>query len=259
MIADPHPRLPGVTPRMIGRILPPWVAWAEAFDDPPDATLFPEEEALLARAVDRRRNEFTTARHCARKALALLGVAPAPILPGWRGAPQWPPAIVGSITHCAAYRAAAVARAASVASLGIDAEPHRPLPDGVLATIARPTEGAELRHLRLRHPETHWDRLLFCAKEAAYKAWSPLTERSLDFEEAEITIDPDHHTFTATLLVPGPYLERWALTGFTGRWLVTDGLVVTTITVPAAVPFSTPGTRGDGQSVGVVSEGRLET
>jgi hypothetical protein len=36
--------------------------------------------------------------------------------------------------------------------------------------------------------------------------------------------------------------------------------VATTITVPAAVPFSfsTPGTRGDGQSVGVVSEGRLE-
>jgi 4'-phosphopantetheinyl transferase EntD len=138
---------------MIGGILPQWVAWAEAFDDPPDATLFPEEEALLARAVDRRRHEFTTARHCARKALALLGVAPAPILPGWRGAPQWPPAIVGSITHCAAYRAAAVAHAASVASIGIDAEPHRPLPNGVLATIARPTEGAELRQLRLRHPE----------------------------------------------------------------------------------------------------------
>jgi 4'-phosphopantetheinyl transferase EntD len=245
---------------MIGGILPLWVAWAEAFDDPPDATLFPEEEALLAGAVDRRRHEFTTARHCARKALALLGVAPAPILPGSRGAPQWPPAIVGSITHCAAYRAAAVAHAASVASIGIDAEPHRPLPDGVLATIARPTEEAELRQLRLRCPETHWDRLLFCAKEAAYKAWSPLTERSLGFEDAEITIDPDHHSFTATLLVPGPYLHRRELTGFTGRWLVTGGLVATTITVPAAVPFSfsTPGTTGDGQSVGVVSEGRLE-
>jgi 4'-phosphopantetheinyl transferase superfamily len=96
---------------------------------------------------------------------------------------------------------------------------------------------------------THWDRLLFCAKEAAYKAWSPLTERSLGFEEAEITIDPDHHTFTATLLVPGPYLDRRELTGFTGRWLLTDGLVVTTITVPAAVPFSTPGTRGDDNAV----------
>jgi 4'-phosphopantetheinyl transferase EntD len=127
----------------------------------------------------------------------------------------------------------------SVASLGIDAEPHSPLPDGVSATIARPTEEAELRHLQLRCPGTHWDRLLFCAKEAAYKAWFPLTERGLGFEDAEITIDPGHHTFTAALLVPGPHVDGRELTRFAGRWLVTDTLVATTVTVPVAVPFST--------------------
>ncbi len=47
---------------------------------------------------------------------------PAPILPGQRGAPRWPAGVVGSMTHCAGYRAAVVARADEVTSLGVDAE-----------------------------------------------------------------------------------------------------------------------------------------
>jgi 4'-phosphopantetheinyl transferase EntD len=89
------------------------VACAESFVDPPEAVLFPEEEAVIARAVPKRRQEFTTARHCARTALATLGAPPAPILPGEMGAPTWPPGYVGTMTHCAGYRAAAIARTGS--------------------------------------------------------------------------------------------------------------------------------------------------
>jgi 4'-phosphopantetheinyl transferase EntD len=218
---------------MIDRILPDGVAWAEAFDDPPEATLFPEEEALLTRAVGKRRREFTTGRHCARRALASLGVAPAPILPGPRGAPRWPPAIVGSITHCASYRAAAAAPAARVATIGIDAEPHGPLPDGVLDTIARPGEMVHLDELTRRRPDVHWDRLMFCAKEAVYKAWFPLTHRWLGFEDAEVTIHPGRGTFVARLLVPGLLVGDTELDQLTGRWDTAEGLVATAITVPA--------------------------
>jgi len=42
--------------------------------------------------------------------------------------------VVGSMTHCAGYRAAAVARARDVVTIGIDAEPHAVLPDGVPLT-----------------------------------------------------------------------------------------------------------------------------
>jgi 4'-phosphopantetheinyl transferase EntD len=218
---------------VIERILSAGVACAEAFADPPDVMLFPEEEALVARAVDKRRREFTTGRGCARSALAALGVAPAPILRGERGAPQWPPGIVGSITHCAGYRAAAVGRARDVLAIGLDAEPDEVLPDGVLKAISLPSERERLRDLAARAPGTSWDRLLFSAKESVYKAWFPLARRWLGFEDADITINPEGGTFDARLLVAAPEVGGLPLAGFTGRWLACDGLILTAITVPA--------------------------
>ncbi|MGS2642826.1 4'-phosphopantetheinyl transferase superfamily protein [Streptosporangium sp. LJ11] len=211
---------------MIEKILPSWVASSECFEDPPDVVLFPEEEAAVARAVDKRRREFGTARHCARRALADLGLPPVPILPGERGAPGWPAGVVGAITHCAGYRAAAVSLEAL--AVGIDAEPHEPLPDGVLPAVSLPEERAAIAEL---DDGVHWGRLLFSAKESVYKAWFPLARRWLGFEEAHLTFSSSG-TFTARLLVPGPRVEGRELTGFTGRWLVSDGLVVTAIAVP---------------------------
>ena len=217
---------------MIEKILPARVACAEAFGDPPDTVLFPEEEALLGRAVEKRRREFATARGCARSALAALGVAPAPILPGERGAPRWPPGVVGSITHCAGYRAAAVARARDMLSIGVDAEPDEDLPDGVLAAVSLPAERARLRDLAAAAPGTCWDRLLFSAKESVYKAWFPLTGRWLGFEDADITVNLADGTFGARLRVTAPVVGGSPLAGFTGRWLARDGLIMTAVTVP---------------------------
>lgn len=219
---------------MIEEILPGHVATAEAFSDPPGAWLFPEEEAAIARAVGRRRAEFTTARHCARVALAKLGLPPAPIVPGTSGSPCWPPGIVGSITHCSDYRACAVALSEKIVALGVDAEPHQALPAGVLRQITTLEERAHLLRLRALRPEVHWDRLLFSAKETVYKAWFPLTWRWLDFGEAVIGFQPATGTFTARLEVPGPVLADHNVSGFTGRWLVREGLLLTAVAVPLA-------------------------
>ncbi|APU14946.1 MULTISPECIES: 4'-phosphopantetheinyl transferase family protein [Actinoalloteichus] len=216
---------------VIEKILPSEVVAVERRDDPPEATLFPAEEAVVAAAVDKRRREFRTVRHCARLALAELGLPPAPLLPGERGAPVWPARIVGSMTHCAGYRAAAVARTSAVVSVGIDAEPHDRLPEGVLAAIALPAECDRHATLARTAQGVHWDRILFSAKESVYKTWFPLTGRWLGFEEADITIEPDTGTFRARLLVPGHTRDGGELTGFTGRWLVDDGLVITAIAV----------------------------
>lgn len=215
---------------MIEQILPAGVACAEAFEDPSCLVLFPQEEALVVRAVDKRRREFTTARACARAALAELGLAPAPILTGERGAPRWPPGIVGSITHCAGYRGAAVAHARDVLTIGLDAEPDEVLPDGVLEAVSLPGERERLHGLAAAAPGTCWDRLLFCAKEATYKAWFPLARRWLGFEDADITIKAADGTFESRLLVPAPAVDGCPLAGFTGRWLARDGLLLTAIT-----------------------------
>lgn len=217
---------------VIADILPPEVITVEAFEDPPGITLFPEEAALVTRAVPQRRREFATGRHCARAALARLGVPPAPLLPWPSGAPRWPAGVVGSITHCEGYRAAAVARTPEVVTLGLDAEPASPLPGGVLRLVSDAGEQAWIRELGAAEPEVCWDRLLFSAKESVYKAWFPLAGRWLDFAEASVTVDPDAGTFAAALLVPGPILGGRALTGFAGRWLIARGLILTAIAVP---------------------------
>jgi 4'-phosphopantetheinyl transferase EntD len=246
--APKRPEASGLAPTgraLLAELLPAPVVVVEAFADIADARLFPAEEAAMSRAVDRRRREYATARACAHQALTGLGVPAVPILVGERGAPQWPPGIAGSITHCAGYRAAAAARTADLASLGLDAEPDAPLPGGVLDAISLPGERAGLAALGLVSGETgpggggergpSWDRLLFSAKESVYKAWFPLTGRWLGFADAEVTISPDG-SFRARLLVPGPELDGRCLTGFTGRWLARDGLVVTAIAVPPDVP-----------------------
>jgi len=132
---------------MIGSLLPPGVVAYEEFSDLPGEPPFPGEQALIAKAVEGRRREFITARRCARRALADLGHPPAPILSGTRREPLWPAGISGSITHCAGYRAAAVAPARHLAGLGVDAEPNGPLPDGVEESVAAAGEREQLRAL----------------------------------------------------------------------------------------------------------------
>ncbi|MFI6091323.1 4'-phosphopantetheinyl transferase [Streptomyces sp. NPDC051218] len=224
---------------MIEELLPDSVVAMESRgDDEADhALLHPEEEAVVARAVDKRRREFTAVRACARQAMEKLGVPPQPVLPGERGAPRWPDGLLGSMTHCDGYRAAALVRATDLASLGIDAEPHGPLPRGILHSVALPAERQRLAFLAAGQPAVHWDRLLFSAKESVYKAWFPLTGKWLGFEDADIEIHQDpgtapHGRFRAELLVPGPLVGGRRLGHFEGRWIALDGLVISALTVP---------------------------
>ncbi|RAJ56474.1 4'-phosphopantetheinyl transferase EntD [Streptomyces sp. Amel2xB2] len=220
---------------MIASLLPDEVYADESFGEGPDdgvGALFPEETAAVSGAVPKRRKEFAQVRSCARSALARLGVPPVPLVPGRRGAPRWPVGVVGSMTHCAGYRAAAVAREADAVGIGIDAEPDGPLPEGVLEAVSLPSERKALGALRARSAEVHWDRLLFSAKESVFKTWYPLTARELDFSEAEIAIDAEARTFVARLLVEGPVVGGARLRHFAGRWASEAGVLATAILLP---------------------------
>ncbi len=209
---------------MIDEILPAAVSVAERFDDDPAAAPLPGEESAIARARAGRRGEFVTGRACARHALARFGVPAVAIPPGPDRRPRWPAGFVGSITHCRGYRGAAVARSTDLLSIGIDAEPHQPLPGRVGARILLPAERAWLRE---QPAGGHLDTVLFAIKESVYKAWNPVTGRWLGFLDAEITVCRPGR-FTVRLLVPAPDCLR---RGLTGRFTVTGGLILTATTV----------------------------
>jgi len=218
---------------VIRELLPDGVAGVEVRGEDPDAALLPEEEPALERASPKRRREFTTGRSCARRALAALELPPAPILPGPDREPRWPAGAVGSITHCRDYCAAAVAPAGRFASIGIDAEVHDELPEGVLERISLPEER---EWLEAQDGETSWDTVLFSAKESVFKAWFPLARRWLGFEDAHVDLAREEGAFHARLLVPGPTVGGRPLQGFDGRFLVRDGLVLTAIALRSEVP-----------------------
>jgi 4'-phosphopantetheinyl transferase EntD len=217
---------------MLEVILPAGVESEECFGEPPGGVLFREEEQVIAHAVASRRRDFATVRSCARACLARLGYPPAPILPGVGGAPTWPAGIRGSMTHCAGYAAAAVGPHPQISAIGIDAEPDAPLPDGVLGLIAT---AAEHDHLAAADgPDgPNWDRLLFSAKEAVYKAWFPLVGGWLDHHDAEISFDPHNRTFTTLLSRDDLILNGRPIHQLHGRWIWERGIVVTAVVLRA--------------------------
>jgi enterobactin synthetase component D / holo-[acyl-carrier protein] synthase len=94
----------------------------------------------------------------------------------------------------------------------------------------------EERHELAALPEgLHWDRILFCAKEATYKAWFPLTKRWLGFEDAHVVFDVDpagagaSGIFVSKILIDPAALSGPPLTALRGRWSVDRGLVLTAI------------------------------
>jgi 4'-phosphopantetheinyl transferase EntD len=215
---------------MLEHLVTDCVAWAETREDRLDIELFPVERAALGRAVETRRREFISGRACARLALKQLGAPVVAIPSGEQGEPRWPAGVVGSITHCQGYRACAAAWSQDVVSVGIDAEPNAPLPDGVLEEVAH---GPELELARADVDRVHVDRLLFSAKEAVYKAWFPLAARRLEFHDVELSLDLAGAEFSARLLAPGPVVDGATLTEFRGRWALEQGVVCTAVIVPA--------------------------
>lgn len=97
--------------------------------------------------------------------------------------PVWPAGIVGSLSHDATTAACAISRQSAYLAIGIDVEPDSPMPEGTALMVPTPTEAARYA------PDILQSRLLFCIKEAAYKAFSTLDPRFLDFQDVEVDLD----------------------------------------------------------------------
>ena len=164
----------------------------------PSAVFDAAEQAAIARAVVRRRDEFTTGRRLSREALARLGCAAAGLPPDPDGVPRWPEGFVGSISHSGGVCAALVGRARDLVGIGIDIEESVQMRPGLASLICRrdetdrgETAGAvDLTLLR------------FIAKEAFFKAYFPATRSFLDFQDVRVAVDPATDRFEVRLMEP---------------------------------------------------------
>jgi 4'-phosphopantetheinyl transferase EntD len=192
-----------------------------------DAELFAEERAFISRAVPKRRAEFGTARVCARRALARMGIAPLALVPEDDRAPRWPTGTVGSISHTHGYCAVVVTQSAHYVSVGLDVEQDRELAPDLLAMICTARE----REILATRPQ---DALLyFAAKEAFYKCQYPLTKTFLDFQDVELDVDFAGGTFRSRVLKRLEARPRW-LDHMPGRFIRSSGLWLCGVTLDAA-------------------------
>ncbi|MGQ5260467.1 4'-phosphopantetheinyl transferase family protein [Micromonospora sp. ZYX-F-536] len=213
-------------------LLPATVAVAVASPDDWAGELLAAEQACLGdRAVQTRRRDFTAGRVCARRAMAGLGLPPAAVPAAADRAPVWPAGIVGTITHTTGYCAAAAARSTDVRSVGMDAEQHREVNEGVRRLVLLPEEEESCARLP---GDISWPVVLFSAKETVYKVWYPVVGSWLDFHDARLELDPDAGTFTAR--IAPVRLDAAAVADppatVTGRFVVADGLVRTAAVLP---------------------------
>jgi 4'-phosphopantetheinyl transferase EntD len=169
--------------RALESLAPPGVFVAHRLIAPGDArALLPEEAATIPGQRPEQRRASGAARLIARALLARLGEPPCPLPKSQTGAPLWPHGIVGSLAHDEQIAVAALAHRTDVAALGIDIEPAEPLPADMLDLVATPCE-------RLRIADDPFAaRLLFAAKEAAYKAVHPLDGLFREFHDIAVDL-----------------------------------------------------------------------
>lgn len=189
-----------------------------------------EEEAQIARAIEKRQREFRAGRGLARDLLGRLGALPAPLLNGSDRAPLFPDGIAGTITHTAGFCAVAVAPLTRYLGLGLDVEQAEPLKPELLRMILaedeRPAyDPADATHLARA-------KLVFSAKEAAYKAQYARTRTYLGFSAMRIEVDDAAGRFRAIFREPAGELYRPGDV-LEGRFLRAAGLVASAVAIRA--------------------------
>jgi enterobactin synthetase component D len=141
----------------------------------------------LRHAVEKRQREFLAGRWCAEQALRYLGAGSTHVAMAEDRAPIWPDGVVGSITHAGGFAAAAVARAADIAGLGIDSEQIiDPTAAHDIADICMVDEAGLFKAVHGRS-FCEFCTFVFSAKEAVFKCLFPLARKFFEFSDVQIT------------------------------------------------------------------------
>jgi 4'-phosphopantetheinyl transferase EntD len=146
--------------------------------------LTPLEARGLDRAVISVRRASGAGRDLARLLCKELGLPIAEIPRSPQRYPEWPVGLTGSITHDAQFAAAIAGPANNFGGIGVDIEPPKPLPAGVIEIVASTDELAAFSEL------PYGDKALFSIKEAVFKAVYPHDQVFLDFCDVTVVRSP---------------------------------------------------------------------
>lgn len=157
----------------------PGLFWGLAHVDEP-GDLSDVELPRIARAVPKRRREYTAGRLAARRALQAMGHDSVALPSDADRVPIWPQGITGSISHSGPYAVAVVSRDHPL--LGADLEADTPLNPDLIPTICHPDE--------LQAPDQQGETAIriFSAKEAAYKAQFPGNRHVFGFHAMQVDL-----------------------------------------------------------------------
>lgn len=186
-------------------------------------TIDPAEAACIANAVPQRQTEFHAGRQAVRTAMSKQGVLDQSVLCHADRSPIWPKGLVGSISHNHQACLAVVGRSSNWASVGVDLEDDSELNADIIPEICIRAELAWINKLPHQRRASA-AKLIFCAKEATYKAQYPLTGVLFGFEHLHIEISQQTAQFQARFLASAGRFEKGAT--LTGRYAHAAGVIV---------------------------------
>lgn len=172
------------------------LGWADP--TAPMPRLMGDEVLAIDHVAPARAREFGAGRAAARQAMEALGQPPRPILQGDDRAPIWPAGLTGSITHTERDALAVVSDDPEIRALGLDMEPATPLCPELWDSVCTL---ADRRWLASLGPTQrgYFAKLVFCAKEAVYKAQYQISRTVIDFHAVTLVIDLHANRFTAVM------------------------------------------------------------
>ena len=203
---------------------------AVAATDPRSAhnRTLPQEAGPVARMAPLRQKSYAAGRAAAHVAMRQLAQPVAPVLMAPDRAPVWPRGLTGSISHSQTCCIAVLARMDEVTALGVDVEEDSDLDMDLLSVVCTHKE----RDWLSRQPSLRAGllaKLIFSAKECAYKCQYPRSKTLFGFDTLIITPDPESGQFEATFLTDIPHFP--AGTRLEGRFAIKGGLIVTAMAI----------------------------
>lgn len=208
-------------------LLPAEVSVAAVAVDDAKAQADDAEIAALGNVVDKRRAEFVAGRYAARLALGGRDLPQTAILIGEHRQPLPPAGAVLSITHDDSHAIAMAASELQCLGLGVDLTDADSLQENLVKSVCGESD---LMNLQPGESIEQRAKLVFCLKEALFKAIFPQVGDWMDFSQSALSIDFMSASYQAQIFAADgsalPLRGQWfgRFTRLGNRWIAVAGM-----------------------------------